>query len=97
MQVTPSLYMALWMNGPRFEYYGEAHGNKSWGMSCPLWLPLLLIAAPTFWLFYTDRRAKPWQCAKCRYDLRGIDTNKCPECGKPTTTIAAEPKSDAGV
>ncbi|MCH7792248.1 MAG: hypothetical protein IIC49_06335 [Planctomycetes bacterium] len=49
----------------------------------PLWLPLLLIAAPTAWLWYTDRRAKPWQCPKCRYDLRGLDGGVCPECGTP--------------
>ena len=50
----------------------------------PLWFPLLLIAAPTALLWYTDRRAKPWQCAKCRYDLRGITATVCPECGTPT-------------
>ena len=55
----------------------------------PLWLPLLLIAAPTGWLWYTDRRAKPWQCATCRYDLRGLNVRSesgptvCPECGAP--------------
>ena len=48
----------------------------------PLWFPLLLVAAPTAWLWYTDRRAKPWQCAKCRYDLRGLDGGVCPECGE---------------
>ena len=47
----------------------------------PLWLPLFLIAGPTAWLWYTDRRAKPWQCAKCRYDLRGLEGGVCPECG----------------
>ena len=77
-------YMALWMNRPRFEYYGEAYGHKRWGMSCPLWLPLLLIAVPTAYLWRADRRAKPWQCAKCRYDLRGLDGGVCPECGNPT-------------
>ena len=53
-------------------------------LSCaylPLWLPLLLIAAPTAWLWRTDRRAKSWQCPKCRYDLRGLDGGVCPECG----------------
>jgi hypothetical protein len=54
-------------------------------ITIPLWLPLLLIAAPTAWLWRTDRRAKPWQCANCRYDLRGLASQSqpttCPECG----------------
>ena len=55
----------------------------------PLWLPLLLVVAPTAWLWYTDRRAKPWQCPKCRYDLRGLDGGVYPECGQsPTETPA---------
>ena len=44
-------------------------------------LERLLIALPTVSLWYTDRRAKPWQCPKCRYDLRGLDGGVCPECG----------------
>ena len=56
----------------------------------PLWLPLLLIAAPTAWLWRTDRRAKPWQCAKCRYDLRGLDGGVCPECGHELKPSNAE-------
>jgi len=48
----------------------------------PLWLPLLLIATPTAYLWRTDWRAKPWQCAKCRYDLRGLEGEVCPECGE---------------
>ena len=49
---------------------------------CPLWMPPLLLAVPTFWLWRTDRRAKPWQCATCRYDLRGLEGGVCPECGE---------------
>ena len=63
----------------------------SFSMFLPLWIPLLLIAAPTAWLWRTDRRAKPWQCATCRYDLRGLASEGngkwggvCPECGELT-------------
>ena len=59
-------------------------------VTIPLWLPIFLIALPTVYLWRTDR-AKPWQCAKCRYDLRGLagggegggEGGVCPECGKP--------------
>lgn len=62
-------------------------GGKSWGttahlIAVPLWFPLLLIATSTAYLWHTDRRAKPWQCPKCRYDLRGLDGGVCPECGE---------------
>lgn len=50
-------------------------------VSVPIWMPLLLIAAPTAWLWFNDCRAKPWQCVKCRYDLRGLEGGVCPECG----------------
>ena len=42
---------------------------------------ILLIAVPTACLWRTDRRAKPWQCPKCRYDLRGLDGGVWRECG----------------
>lgn len=47
----------------------------------PLWIPFLVLALPTGWLFYLDRRAVPGHCPKCRYDLRGNTTTVCPECG----------------
>ena len=58
----------------------------------PIWMPLLLVALPTFWLWRVDRRVQPWQCAKCRYDLRGLEGGGdegedavCPECGEAIT------------
>ena len=59
-------------------------GQMYW-LIVPLWFPLVLIAIPTVYLWHTDRRAKPWQCAKCRYDLRGLEGGVCPECGWTTT------------
>ncbi len=47
----------------------------------PLWLPLLLIALPTAWLWRRDRRYPPGHCRKCGYNLTGNESGKCPECG----------------
>ncbi len=63
-----------------------------WGFGqvfIPLYIPLLLVAVPTAYLWLVDHRPKPWQCAKCRCDLRGLegggkgggDKIVCPECG----------------
>ena len=73
----------LWSGWPtRLTYNDAGFGPTTLSRAfLPLWIPLLLIAAPTAWLWHTDRRAKPWQCAKCRYDLRGLDGGVCPECG----------------
>ena len=63
-------------------------------VSVPLWIPLLLLAIPTAYLWHTDRRAKPWQCPKCRYDLRGLDGGVCPECGHELKPSNAEGVAD---
>ena len=49
----------------------------------PLWLPFVVIAVPTAFLWYRDRR---WRfplghCIKCGYNLTGNTTGICPECG----------------
>ncbi|MCH9058387.1 MAG: hypothetical protein IIB55_07150 [Planctomycetes bacterium] len=54
----------------------------------------MLLAIPTAYLWHTDRRAKPWQCAKCRYDLRGLDGGVCPECGHELKPSNAEGVAD---
>ena len=68
-------------------------GENSWAIALPLWMPALLLALPTGYLFWADHRPKPWQCGKCRYDLRGLEGGRdgggegggdkivCPECG----------------
>jgi hypothetical protein len=58
----------------------------------PLWVPLLLIAFPTWW-YWTGlwvRRADTARCFKCGYSRAGLATDAaCPECGRS----AASPRS----
>ncbi len=51
-------------------------------VDCPLWLPSLLVALPTAYLFYRDRRPPRGHCQGCGYDLKGNVSGVCPECGK---------------
>lgn len=60
-----------------------------WGdIVVPLWLPLLLIGAPTVLLWRRDRRSnprnQPGHCRACGYDLTGSGGvgAGCPECGR---------------
>jgi hypothetical protein len=54
-----------------------AHSN----ILLPLWIPFLLVALPTAFLWRRTRRVPPGHCHKCRYDLTGNTTGICPECG----------------
>jgi hypothetical protein len=47
----------------------------------PLWIPFVLLALPTAWLWYRDRRRPPGSCPRCGYDLSGAPSGLCPECG----------------
>ena len=55
------------------------------GVFVPLWLPFVIIAVTTGFLFWQDRkRPKPGHCQECGYDLTGNTSGRCPECGKGT-------------
>ena len=57
-------------------YYG-------WHVTVPLWMPFLVFAIPTIWLWWIDRRRiPPGHCRKCGYNLTGNMSGVCPECGE---------------
>jgi hypothetical protein len=49
----------------------------------PFSLLLVVIAIPTAFLFWRDRRIPPGHCQSCGYNLRGNVSGVCPECGTP--------------
>jgi hypothetical protein len=51
-------------------------------VSVSLWMLFLLVALPTAYLWYRDRRRFPrGHCQLCGYDLTGNVSGVCPECG----------------
>ena len=51
----------------------------------PNWIPSVVLALPTAYLFYFYRRDRCYprgHCHKCGYDLQGNVSGVCPECGK---------------
>ena len=63
--------------------------RTGWLVTSPMWFALLLTLWPVaMWsgVFVgrvrARRRMARGKCAGCGYDLRGIDTDRCPECGR---------------
>ncbi len=51
----------------------------------PLYIPFLIFAIPTGYLWWRDRRRiPPGHCQKCGYNLTGNVSGVCPECGEKT-------------
>lgn len=54
---------------------GPVMGVKTWPVACIATLPLVVVLAAH------RRFVPPGHCRKCRYDLRGLNGETCPECG----------------
>jgi hypothetical protein len=67
---------------PLFERDVKALHNR---VQVALWVPLLLVATPTAFLWRAARRRPPSHCCQeCGYNLTGNTSGTCPECGVKT-------------
>jgi hypothetical protein len=63
--------------------HAPSTGGMGWWISIPLWIPFLISATPTGYLFWLGRRRiPPGHCRKCGYNLTGNVSGVCPECGE---------------
>lgn len=60
-------------------------------LSIPLWVPFLLVFPWTALAWWKERVPPPGRCRKCRYDLAGLESTICPECG---TSALSEPEME---
>jgi hypothetical protein len=78
------LALRLWL--PHASGGGMSRNGKNIGFrtfNVPLWIPILLIAIPTLFLFWRDHQLNPTgHCQKCGYNLTGNVSGICPECGE---------------
>jgi hypothetical protein len=57
--------------------------SSCWFLIIPLWIPALLTAVPTAFLWWIDRhRFAAGHCQECGYNLTANVSGRCPECGK---------------
>ncbi len=51
----------------------------------PLWMFLVLVFPPALLIWRRSRRPAPGFCKKCGYNLTGLASARCPECGANVT------------
>jgi len=67
---------------PGVQFIGQSAMPATDDFSVPLWGLFLVVALPTVFLWWRDRRRiPPGHCRNCGYDLTGNVSGVCPECG----------------
>lgn len=67
----------MWMPNRR-----QIFGGSVTVVSVPLWIPLVAAGTPTGLHFWFGRQHRPGTCKNCGYNLMGLQTAVCPECGR---------------
>ena len=68
-----------------------------WTIVVPLWMPFLILAAPTGLLWWLDRPPPRGHCQQCGYDLTGNVSGRCPECGTEILANSRPAELNAGI
>ncbi len=71
-----------WVKETWPKFYRGQNGDPHNYLSVPLWIPTLLIAIPSFFLWRRNRKLPQEGHCECGYDLTGNVSGVCPECGK---------------
>lgn len=66
---------------------GPGHGQ--WLVAIPLWMFSAGFAGAALLARRASRRRPGWQCHACSYDLRGLQHDRCPECGVALVNTAS--------
>lgn len=75
----------------RFWSFEVAYGDPYWGVTLPIWIPLLVLALPTALAWWRCRWLPPGHCGHCGYNLAGNTSGVCPECGTTPVTFGGPP------
>jgi hypothetical protein len=74
---------------------GDVGGLTSFHATLPLWVVFSVFAVPSVWLWYRDVRHVPGRCRHCGYDISGLSSGLCPECGPPQARGKAESRASS--
>ena len=77
-----------WLWGFEWRWHVPPKSMRSISLTIPLWAPFAPLAALSFFLWRLDRRPAG-HCVSCGYDLSGIASRRCPECGVQPARIAS--------
>ncbi len=86
----PNLHSDFWFVAGVWIARGKMNcGMRIYEIHCPLWLPVVLLAAYPALAFARSprrrwRRRREGRCLACGYDLTGNTSGVCPECGEAT-------------
>lgn len=78
----------LWLKPLSAQGPAYPRGDYGHDIAIPLWLPAILVAGVAVWSIwkYCPIPARG-HCYSCGYNLTGLETPRCPECGRTLRQI----------